>query len=455
MSSTGGWAQEHGLDATWQRAFARVEELVGGRVVDARRQDRWRPAWFLDVETGDGVVAVYFRGDRGEADHGVYPLEHEMGVLQVLEDHGVPVPHVFGFCDDPRGIVMATAPGHANLATEADPELRRSVLEDYVRILAGIHRLPLDAFQRLGLHRPRNASEIGLGDLPRWEKSYRARKSRPEPLIEFVLRWLHRNPPHHRARATFVAGDSGQFLFEGGRVTALIDLELAYLGDPLADLAGMRCRDLSEPLGDLSQAFARYAEETGEPLDLPALHFHTARFGICTPMAVAALCASPPPGLNLAQYLGWYHVYGRVPLEAIAEREGIGLEPIAMPVDKDATPNAVGFDTLVGLLEAGEGGERSYAMDTALRVAAWLREVDRHGERLAEQDLEEAGALLGRSLTDATEADAALEVLVAEAEPARDGELLRYFHRRTQRQEVLLRPALRELEGARLQPIRG
>jgi len=455
VSEAGRWAAEHGLGEGWQRAFARVEELVGGTVVDARRQDRWRPAWFLDVRTGSGVVRIYFRGDRGETDHGVYPLEHEMGVLRVLEEHGVPVPHVYGFCDDPRGIVMATVPGQANLATEADPELRRSVLEDYVRILAGIHRLPLDAFERLGLHRPRDARELGLGDLPRWEKSYRPRKSRPEPLIEFVLQWLHRNPPLHRERAAFVAGDSGQFLFEAGRVTAVIDLELAYLGDPLADLAGMRCRDLSEPLGDLSQAFARYAEETDEPLDLPALHFHTARFGICTPMAVAPLCASPPPGLNLAQYLGWYHVYGRVPLEAIAEREGIGLEPIAVPATKDASPSAVGFDALVGLLEAGEGGERSYAMDTALRVASWLREVDRHGARLAEQDLEEAGTLLGRAVRDPGEADAALEALVVEADPARDGELLRYFHRRTERQEALLRPALRELEDARLQPIRG
>src|SRR5262245_34280739 len=30
----------------WQRAFARVEALVGGRVVASEKQERWRPAWF-------------------------------------------------------------------------------------------------------------------------------------------------------------------------------------------------------------------------------------------------------------------------------------------------------------------------------------------------------------------------------------------------------------------------
>ncbi|HAC78955.1 MAG TPA: hypothetical protein DCG06_01580 [Deltaproteobacteria bacterium] len=37
------------LAPEWRRAIAYVEEHVGGRVVRAERQARWRPAWVFDV----------------------------------------------------------------------------------------------------------------------------------------------------------------------------------------------------------------------------------------------------------------------------------------------------------------------------------------------------------------------------------------------------------------------
>ena len=89
-----------------------------------------------------------------------------------------------------------------------------------------------------------------------------AAKVAPEPLIELVLAWLHDHLPLHRSRVSFAAGDAGQFLFADGRVTA-IDTELAFLGDPLADLAAMRAPRRIEPLGDLSRAFKRYAGFSG------------------------------------------------------------------------------------------------------------------------------------------------------------------------------------------------
>lgn len=433
-------------------AAARVEALVGGRIVGAEKQERWRPAWFLEVERPGGErVGVYFRGDRGVEQHGVYPLEHEYEVLRVLEAHGIPVPHVYGFCEEPRGIVMERAPGRANLATAADEAERHAVLDHYVEILVAMHRIDPAAFEALGIPRPRTSEALGLGDLPRWEKSFRARKKAPEPLIEFVLRWLHENVPRHRTRATFLAGDSGQFLFEAGRVTRVIDLELAYLGDPLADLAGMLSRDLSEPLGDLSRAFRRYGERMGEPIDLPTLLYHAARFAIVTPLATAPLTEAPPPGLNYVQYLGWGLVYGRGALEAIAAREGIALAAPMLP-EPETTRFAPAFAHAVALLRGP--AEKSYEADVSLRVAQHLAEVDRLGARLEAQDLGEVSALLGRRVGSWNEADAALESFVLEAGASRTAEILQLLHRRTLRQEALLAPALRELDGVSLQQIR-
>ena len=67
-------------------------------------------------------------------------------------------------------------------------------------------------------------------------------KAQPEPLIELALRWLARRAPGERKEVAFLTGDAGQFVFEHGRVTAVLDLELACLGDPLADLGALRSR---------------------------------------------------------------------------------------------------------------------------------------------------------------------------------------------------------------------
>lgn len=437
------------LEPRWQRALDEIERLVGGRVVRAERQARWRPAFDVDVERDGAIVPVYFRGDRTEGS-GVYGLEHEHGVLQVLAAHGIPVPHVYGFCPEPRGIVMERAPGRANLATARDDAERHAVLDQYMELLAAMQRIDLAAFEAIGFRRPADPTELALADLPRWEQSFRARKQRPEPLIELVLRWLGANLPAHRRRACFATGDAGQFLFDDGRLTAVIDLELAFLGDPLADLGAMRSRDASEPLGDLSRGFRRYAEVTGEPIDLATLHFHTVRFALNTPLAVAPLCAAPPPGFNLAQYLSWYLVYGRLPLEVIAEVEGIELEAPELP-EPVASRFSPAYDALVSLLETGE---RGYATDTALRVATYVRELDRCGARTATEDADELATLLGRRIADPTEADAALEARVATAGRDETARIVRYLHRRTLRHEALLRPAMRELAGATFQRIR-
>ncbi|HMV72343.1 MAG TPA: hypothetical protein PKC08_09230, partial [Pseudomonadales bacterium] len=105
----------------WISAFAWIERELGGRIVRAERQPRWRPAWFLDLERDGELLPLYFRGDRGATDHGIYTLEDEMHALQVLAAQGMPVPQVYGFCPHPRGIVMERVHGHTNLATCPDP----------------------------------------------------------------------------------------------------------------------------------------------------------------------------------------------------------------------------------------------------------------------------------------------------------------------------------------------
>jgi len=437
------------IEPEWRRAFETVEKLVGGRVVAARSQARWRPAWFLDLSRDGARVPVYFRGDRGQGQGGGGALEREMGVLRVLARHDIPVPHVFGLCDEPRGIVMEQAPGRPNLATARDEAERESVLDHYMEILARIHAIAPSEFAECGLDAPLEGDEQAWVDFPRWEAGYRSGKSAPEPLIELCIKWLQQNVPKGRSRITFLTGDSGQFLFDEGRVTAVLDLELATLGDPLADLGALRSRDTSEPLGDLSRGMRHYAEGSGEPLDAAVLNFHAVRFALNTPLAVAPLCHRPPPGLDFAQYLTWKLVYARLALEIIAEECSIKLTPPDLP-ETDARA-AAAHDALLSML--GPKSEQSYETDAAYRIGQYLRERQLRGDTVQQQDLDEAAELLEQRPANWREADERLEARVRADSFEIDAAWVRYLHRRTLREESLLRPAMRELVDARFQQL--
>ncbi|MEE8166279.1 MAG: phosphotransferase family protein, partial [Myxococcota bacterium] len=420
------------LEPEWRKAFEWVEANVGP-IVAGERQARWRPCGYRDVAKDGQSLPLYFRGDRGEADHGVYPLEHEMRVLQLLEEEGLPVPHVYGFCDEPRGIVMERKPGRANLATAESEQERSSVLAHYVELMAGMHAIDVDrAAEKLGLEKPTSPEQLALGDFDHWEKNYREFKLRPEPLIEFAIRWIRAHVPQGRTQVSLIHCDAGQFVFDAGRVTAILDLELAYLGDPAADFAGMLCRDLSEPLGDIRAGLRRYEEVTGRVVDLRAVYYHTIRFGMCTPMVCAHLAAEPPQSVNWPQYQAWYLVYGRVPIELIARLEGVELDPLQLPAARP-TRAAPAADSLVATLaearKAAEDSPQHYEIDTAYRLAQYLDQVERYAAAFEADDLDDVAKLLGTRPASWPDADAALEAFALEAPPERTPDILRVLHR--------------------------
>ena len=306
-----------------------------------------------------------------------------MTCLQVLEAEGIPVPHVYGFCPEPRGILMERSPGRAELSTARDATEARAVQRHYMEILAQIHALDIEPFLRAGLEPPSDPDQLALADIPLWEKGYRRGKSRPEPLIEFGLRWLKRNVPPPGGGASFVCGDSGQFLFDEGRVTAVLDLELAHLGDPAEDLGGLRNRDLSEPLGDLAPAISDYEGFVGHPVDRFLIDYHTARFALLTPLATVPVLATARPGVDLIQYFCWYHVYSRAPVEVIAHTQGVELVNPELPSQETNAQSAIYEDLCLRLAPERSGaGFSDYADSTVYRTAVYLQRRNDFGREL-------------------------------------------------------------------------
>lgn len=446
--------KQHSVDQLWQQAAAWVEGELNGTVANVRPQGRWRNAWFFDLQRGDETLAMYFRGLRPGMGTSSKLIQLEADILTVLERHGLPVPHVYGVCPEPSGFVMECKPGRANLDTAESQQEREAVLDQYVDALVAMHAIDIEEFVAIGLQKPKDDAALSVGDLPIWEGMFRHNKKRPEAAIEFCLRWLKANSPADRSQCVFLHADAGQFIFQDSELTALLDFELSYLGDPAADLAGLRTRDISEPLGDLSRAYRRYEDKTGTTIDSRVVDFHTAKFALVTPLATAHVCAEPPPRLNLPQYLGWYLVYTKITLELIAGLEGVSLAAPAIPEAAPSrhAPSLQALSSLVdGMLADSEDKVLSYELDTAARLVTQLERIDTMGEAMDGEDWNERVALLGSEPLSWRASEEALEQLVLNAGPERNADLLQYLYSHTLRQLALLGPALREMEGSELQ----
>jgi aminoglycoside phosphotransferase (APT) family kinase protein len=408
-----------------------------GPVREIRRQERWRPAWIATVAGADGPVTLYVRSDRG-AGLETRPLSHEYAVLRLLERHGIPLPRLYGWIDDPEAIIMAgldDQPFHGG--SDTDPGLHR-IVQDYVGILARIHRIPLEDVAEAGLNIPRSADDIALAYFHVADRAYQAARQKPEPLIEFLRGWVLRNIPQHRNRAVLLVADAPQFFHDGEKVTAIYDLEMAHAGDPMMELASIRVRDINEPVGDMPRLLRRYVEESGEEIDWQALDFHTLVSFLAVPMMVGSTLRTNHPHPAFVEYLSWDLATSRAALEVLAETLGITVEPPAELVPR----GSIHADALADLVAVAQGlppPEGLLREAPVLSLARYACRADEIGAEIEMRECSEIEELLGRSFPSHDTADAALESFVVGQGAAHEEALLRLFHRRVMRRLQLIR----------------
>jgi aminoglycoside phosphotransferase (APT) family kinase protein len=76
-------------------------------------------------------------------------------------------------------------------------------------------------------------------ELDYWSGVIVADELHPQPIVRAAIRWLYAHPPPPAQKLSVVHGDyrSGNFLHDGaGKIIAVLDWEMAHLGDPLEDL---------------------------------------------------------------------------------------------------------------------------------------------------------------------------------------------------------------------------
>jgi aminoglycoside phosphotransferase (APT) family kinase protein len=430
------------VDDGTEQISAWLRTNLGGTVMRISRQPRWRPVWFADVERNGELLELCVRGDRTDMPL-IFPLDHEMRLQSTMHDHGIPTAKVYGWIDEPMAYVMDRVPGRNDFEQSTESE-RRAVVDDYLQILARLHALDIAPFVDAGIMRAERPQQSGTFGLSRYEKVYRSVKVHPDPLMEFCLAWLRRNPPDSKGRESAIVWDSGQFHHADGRIVAVLDVEIGHVGDPMMDLAAWRMRDTVIGYGNFAELYDRYSELTGEPVDLDAIQRHHFAFTLTNQLPLGAALREPAPESDLMTNMQWCCETNLFATEALAELIDVDLPTVETPAPRSSRASAAHEHLVRGLRSVDTEDEYiRYKLRTMFRLARHVARVDEIGDAVSEDDVDDLHQLLGRRPASWYEGEAELERFVlADANTGRHDEaLVALFHKRNLRAQMLLGPA--------------
>ena len=257
-----------------------------GPVMRLELQPRWRPAWIADAERGGETIPLYIKGAREDV-HAVVPVELEGEALRILHENGVPAPRQYGYCREADAIVMERLRGDSRLEDIQDLTNRDMIVDQYVAALAKVHAIDIEKFVSAGFKRIDNPEDLRLIQFNTTEAMYLAKKRAPEPGNEFLRLWVRRNVPVGRITPSFITGDSFQMMYHGDRLMGVMDLEMAFIGDPLLDLSCLGMRDLSEKTGAVARIVELYRQLSGREIDFKALRFHLVAFSAASSLLIS------------------------------------------------------------------------------------------------------------------------------------------------------------------------
>jgi aminoglycoside phosphotransferase (APT) family kinase protein len=228
------------------------------------------------IERG-GAEFVLRRPPRPPLPPSAHDVLREARLLSALEDTPARVPAVLAVGDDEQIIgspfyVMERVPGDvivSSMPAPLDtPEQRARTAEELIEALVEIHGVDWRAAGLEGFGKPTGYLERQLRRfLGLWELN----KTREIPAVESVGAWLAENMPES-GPATIVHGDFrlGNTLFASGspaRLAAVLDWEMATIGDPLADL-GYLCMmwtEAGDPTGGMRDSLGAVTRAEGFP----------------------------------------------------------------------------------------------------------------------------------------------------------------------------------------------
>jgi aminoglycoside phosphotransferase (APT) family kinase protein len=289
--------RETELRASLAAIAAKIDPTATGvgaltRLSGGATQEIWRFA--LQSPAGDTDL-ILRRAPGGDRISGAgVGLAVEARLLAAAATRRVPVPaapYVLSPEDGlGEGFVMTFVEGETLggriVKSDALATARESLARDCGVILARIHAIDPAEFPSLPVQTP--------GDLvEQWRDAYRT-GSVARPVFEFAFRWLAEHAPPAPDHPRLVHGDfrNGNLMIGPDGVRAVLDWELAHVGDPMEDLGWLcvnswRFGRSDKPVGgfgDYEDLYAGYEAAGGAPVDRAAARWWevlgTIRWGV-------------------------------------------------------------------------------------------------------------------------------------------------------------------------------
>jgi aminoglycoside phosphotransferase (APT) family kinase protein len=272
--------------------------------------------WSFDIAHPTGVIGAILR--RSPKGYGAAPsraagLDAEARLMQLAHDAGLPSPKVMHVLEDAddlgTGFIMQRVEGETiarKILRDAQFASARPLLARQLGgIAAGIHGLPRAQLPKL-------REMTSTNEIAEMRREYRS-FNWPRPVFELALRWLGEHDPGPPEEVTLVHGDfrHGNLIVGPDGVRAVLDWELAHLGDPMEDLGWIcvnswRFGEIDKPVGGFGsreELFAGY-EDAGRKVDASRVKFWevmgTLRWGVMCCGMMQRFRASPDHSMERA-----------------------------------------------------------------------------------------------------------------------------------------------------------
>jgi aminoglycoside phosphotransferase (APT) family kinase protein len=174
-----------------------------------------------------------------------YDVAKQYHVMKALEGGAVPLPKMLwlensGAVLGKPFFLMEKLNGFGiewNLPSDlldATPEAVRAICEQYIDAVAAVHRVD---WRRVDTRLPPPSADPVGQEIDWWEQKIAEQHDESLPSFEKVIAWLRANKPAP-SEPRLVHGDPklGNLLLSGSKLIALLDWEMASIGDPMCDL---------------------------------------------------------------------------------------------------------------------------------------------------------------------------------------------------------------------------
>jgi len=385
----------------------------------------------------------------------------EAAILSALEDTPVRAPRLLATSSELRAHFFEFVLGEDRFSKLTNPNDAQVVAADFLHDLVLLHKLDARSFDLPGfgpILPVRDVLAARIDELRR-EHDYGGVQ---DAMIVFGLEWLERRMPAYDERPAIVHGDAGpgNFLFENGAMTAMLDWEQCHFGDPMEDFAWMSIRGMIQAWVPFPRLLETYEALSGIMVDLDRIRYYRVYTLLGMIVGSHRRFYQQPETLATQSRLGGALMFTTLHrlafAQGLADAEGISLPESTLPKSPAMVSDPFIASQLAQLRETiVPRSEDQVLVETAKDMARVLKYIDarnRLGESMRFDELDDLNRVLRTSHKDLAEARGALLDRVLAGKMS-DADMIHLIWRRVERETMLAHGVIGRLAERSLAPL--